>query len=222
MTGRFVWLLSVAAVFCALAKALEIRLFLFVGLLLFLVLAYALISVLWAKNTLRIRCAAKETRLMRGTEAKLEIEVGVKCPLPVAPVEIAYHFGRDTGFVDSPVRGFSAASHTVSYPAMHVGTMRAGVLRARVSDIYGICQAQLKALPDETILVMPRLFSIEKPTFAVSDEGKSALTRSTEDNTSPEDIRAYQPGDAMKRVHWKLSTRRRELLVRKYETPAPP
>ena len=46
--------------------------------------------------------------------------------------------------------------------------------------------------------------------------------RAVEDLSSPEDIRVYRQGDPLKRVHWKLSARKRELLVRKFETPAPP
>ena len=38
----------------------------------------------------------------------------------------------------------------------------------------------------------------------------------------PTDLRAYQPGDELKKIHWKLSMRRKELLVRVYEQPARP
>lgn len=38
----------------------------------------------------------------------------------------------------------------------------------------------------------------------------------------PEDIRAWQDGDELKRVHWKLSMRRQSLMVHTYETPQRP
>ena len=45
---------------------------------------------------------------------------------------------------------------------------------------------------------------------------------SPEDNASPSGIRAWQDGDSLKKVHWKLSMRRREVLVRTYEEAARP
>ena len=56
----------------------------------------------------------------------------------------------------------------------------------------------------------------------MGDDGAAALSRTQEDYNAPEDVRAYRPGDAMKRVHWKLSSRKQELWVRRFETPAPP
>ena len=46
--------------------------------------------------------------------------------------------------------------------------------------------------------------------------------RTAEDLSSPEDTRPYRRGDSLKRVHWKISARKRELIVRRFETPAPP
>ena len=36
---------------------------------------------------------------------------------------------------------------------------------------------------------------------------------------APSDIRDYRPGDPLKKVHWKLSLRKGELLVRKFDEP---
>ena len=48
------------------------------------------------------------------------------------------------------------------------------------------------------------------------------MARATEDISSPSDIRSYAPGDPMKKIHWKLSLRKQELLVRRFEEPAQP
>ena len=45
------------------------------------------------------------------------------------------------------------------------------------------------------------------------------MARATEDLNAPSDIRSYQPGDAMKKIHWKLSLRKGELMVRKFDEP---
>ena len=45
------------------------------------------------------------------------------------------------------------------------------------------------------------------------------MARATEDLSAPSDTRTYQPGDAMKKIHWKLSLRKGDLMVRKFDEP---
>ena len=55
--------------------------------------------------------------------------------------------------------------------------------------------------------------------MAPGDPGSEIMARATEDLNAPSDIRNYQPGDAMKKIHWKLSLRKGELMVRKFDEP---
>ncbi len=61
-----------------------------------------------------------------------------------------------------------------------------------------------------------------RPRETGSHDGRALPGRSGEDVTSPEDTRAYRLGDPFKRIHWKLSIRARELIVRRFEIPEPP
>ena len=54
------------------------------------------------------------------------------------------------------------------------------------------------------------------------DVGPEYITRATEDTASPSDVRAWMEGDSLKKVHWKLSLRKREIMVRTYEEGARP
>ena len=76
--------------------------------------------------------------------------------------------------------------------------------------------------PDETVYsltVLPRVFDVDPLVMAPGDPGSELMARANEDLNAPSDIRAYQPGDAMKKIHWKLSARKQELIVRKFEEP---
>ena len=55
-----------------------------------------------------------------------------------------------------------------------------------------------------------------------ADFGPEYRSRVSEDAASPSDIRKWQDGDELKRVHWKLSLRRREVMVRTFEESARP
>lgn len=45
------------------------------------------------------------------------------------------------------------------------------------------------------------------------------MARATEDISDPADVRGYQPGDPIKKIHWKLSLRKGDLMVRRFEEP---
>ena len=54
------------------------------------------------------------------------------------------------------------------------------------------------------------------------DTGPELRSRATEDASSPSDVRKWQEGDVLKKVHWKLTMRRRELMVRTFEESSRP
>jgi uncharacterized protein (DUF58 family) len=69
------------------------------------------------------------------------------------------------------------------------------------------------------MVVLPRTFDVEPLKLAPGDPGSELMARATEDLNAPSDTRSYQPGDAMKKIHWKLSLRKGELMVRKFDEP---
>lgn len=70
--------------------------------------------------------------------------------------------------------------------------------------------------------MLPVPFDVEPLTFAAGDMGVETMRRAMEDPSSPNDFRAYQQGDPLKRIHWKMSARKRELIVKQFEEPALP
>ncbi|MDO4483531.1 MAG: DUF58 domain-containing protein [Clostridia bacterium] len=82
-----------------------------------------------------------------------------------------------------------------------------------------------RIIPDTAqteLLVMPQPFSVEDMEFAPGDSAIESMGRATEDVSNPTDIRNYQPGDALKKIHWKISARKGELMVRRFEQPVLP
>lgn len=221
MTRRALLVIFSGVVLMLLALALGDTLYYFLGLVLLLLAALGLLSALLAYFTFSINFQINEGTVMRGDELRLFITAKTRTPLPVAPFLVVYHVGDTLGDLTLPC-ALHPSSHTITVSARHVGQFKAGVRRVEISDIFGLFCFCKKSALDDSALVLPRPFEIDKPRFCIGDEGNAALSRTQEDNTSPEDTRTYLPGDALKRVHWKLSMRKQELLVRKYETPAPP
>ena len=216
---------AAAALITSMVCALSLgnALYLYIGLLLLGLMLYSLISCFWARRTAFCRQALSSVSVSRGDEAHLSLRAGHRCPLPVAPPNGVFSYNGQAGDCAFPPSPFRTHERQVPLEARHVGQYQAGLKALEIQDVFGLFRMRMKIRDREGVLtVLPRPFDIEKPRVTVGDDGSAPLARTQEDYNAPEDVRAYQPGDAMKRIHWKLSSRKRELLVRRFEVPAPP
>ncbi len=223
MTRRGLTALAVLVTSAACALSLGNAVYLYIALLLSAVLLYSLVSCFWARRTAYCRQSLSAPAVVRGEEAWLHLQAGYRCPLPVAPpLGMLWYNGQAEECAFSPVP-FRNQERSVQLNARHVGEYDAGLKTLVIRDLFGLFRMQVRPEnPAGALTVLPRPFAIEKPRFTLGDDGSAALARTQEDYNAPEDVRAYRPGDAMKRIHWKLSSRKREILVRRFETPAPP
>jgi uncharacterized protein (DUF58 family) len=187
-----------------------------------LMLLFSLLTVCIAKRCIRFRCELLSQSVLRGEyiHAQLTAECGVI--LPISPVLVLLCCGGKTYAVQFERLTKQNQTQNISIPAPHVGVPEIGVDTWIFSDIFGLFEIRMRGGETGECLVLPRDFEVQALRFLSSDDGRALPNRTSEDLSSPDDTRAYRPGDPLKRVHWKLSARRRELTVRRYETPAPP
>ena len=221
MTRRGWTALAVFLTAAVSALSLGNAMYLYIALLLALVFVYAFVTCFWARLTARCGQRLSSPSVSRGEPVTLSIYAGHRCPLPVSAMRCIFQ-DSEQECLFSP-RPFHVQERRVPLNARHVGIYEAGLMELTVSDIFGLFRLRVPiAGKDAYLTVLPRPFDIEKPRMILGDEGSVALARTQEDYNAPEDVRAYRTGDAMKRIHWKLSSRKREILVRRFETPAPP
>ena len=223
MTRRGWAALAVFLTSAASALSLGSALYLYIALLLALVFVYAFASGLWARLTARCGQRLSSATVSRGERVALGVYAEHRCPLPVSPMRGVFLYNGQEQEYLFPARPFHAQERRLPLDARHVGVYEAGLRDLTVSDIFGLFRFRVPVAGEGSPLtVLPRPFDIEKPRMILGDDGSAALARAQEDYNAPEDVRAYRTGDAMKRIHWKLSSRKREILVRRFETPAPP
>ena len=205
------------------ALSLGGALYWYISILLVVLFFYSLISCLWARQTAVCRQSLSASTVSRGESAQLFLQTRHLCPLPVAPLCGEYTYAGQRNECFFPAAPFRDHNRRLPLQARHVGQFDVQIERLKIRDLFGLFEMKKKPQAlNVPLTVLPRPFDIEKPRFTVGDEGNAALSRTQEDYNAPEDVRSYRPGDAMKRIHWKLSSRKRELLVRRFETPAPP
>lgn len=98
------------------------------------------------------------------------------------------------------------------------GTYDVGVDTVTVYDFFRIFRVNIRMYNYRSIYVMPRRFALKKrPAAAVSDSQTEVQKNIFGvERSDVAEIRAYLPGDQMKNIHWKLSSKTEELQVKHY------
>ncbi|MBR2053898.1 MAG: DUF58 domain-containing protein [Clostridia bacterium] len=223
MTRRAAALMVATAACAFFALSFGGRLYYFLAVLFACFLLFGFISCLWGRMALNCRLYFPRHKVQRGEEAPAEIQLRHHCMLPLSAITCLYDTPEGTQIREMPTAPFTDYQVTLPMPTLHVGAFSAELKQVNVQDMFCLFSMRKRIRNQQhTYFVLPNPYPIDKPEISLGDEGSAALGRTQEDYNSPEDTRAYQPGDAMKRIHWKLSSRRQELVVRRFEMPSPP
>ncbi len=197
-----------------------------VAFALFALLALSLLSAAWALFTVRIDMKGLKSRVERGESLMTIFTVTHKSLLPISSIRL--RLSVPSAF--SPTQEVSVSSlpfqkRTFRYRihCPHRGVYEAGVTRIVAADLFGL--VTLSRRSDMRLVrvdVYPRVPDAAVMELKPGDIGPEMISRAVEDTASPSDIRKWQDGDALKKVHWKLTMRKRELMVRVFEESARP
>lgn len=115
------------------------------------------------------------------------------------------------------------------YQARSVGNIRMEIGKVWCYDFLGLVALPLparywKALEPETLLVLPRISEvpvmISRPSRDFAGESEEhSKERGGDDPSEVFQIRDYQPGDKLRSIHWKLSAKTEEMMVREQSLP---
>lgn len=164
-----------------------------------------------------LRAAPAADPLFEGDQATIRASIasgrGTRGPARlrglVSGVDLTAGFGRITE------RGVGEER---SLPALKRGVLSASDLVIEAADPLGLFRDR-GALPDrELALVYPRFAPLGTPPRQRELEAAVAAPRAGV-GTELFGVREYQTGDSLRRIHWRLSARRGELVVREYEPP---
>ncbi len=191
-----------------------------------MMLLIGLLSAATALFTLRVNSRAGRIRLARGESAPLEMTVRYVSLLPVRAVVLTLSVPEDERAAEHmriSLPPLAARRLNCAFECPHRGVYHIGVAGVAVEDIFSLFRFSKRVRGAQTTVeVLPNAAKLPPIELRSGDTGPQALARQTEDYASPSDTRGYLPGDPLKKVHWKLSIRRRELLVRTYEEASRP
>ena len=183
-------------------------------------LAISLLSVLLAACTCRLTQHTDSDKVMRREQIAYALSVRVFSPLPIAPLALQFCMpsGRETSFLlTARLIGETVSESAFTCP--HVGICHVGATHVTISDCFSLFSLTRKLrAPLIPVTVLPNPIDSACPAFSPGEGEHSAAQRAQSDRSTPVDTRAWQDGDELKRVHWKLSMRKQSLMVHTYET----
>ncbi len=195
------------------------------GLLVMLLALSSYLGVRQAVKTLTLSSGLTDHTVQRGDDVQLNVAISYRGFIPIAPLQVEVAAGPDQPEQTLSLVVESGKPQHLSLPfhASHIGVSSPGVKAITVTDLFNLCS--VRVLPETAggeLIVLPLPFDVGELTYAAGDSGSESMARASEDLTSPAEVRTYQQGDAMKKIHWKLSVRKQELMVRRFEAPVMP
>lgn len=193
-------------------------------------LAYALIAlfaIAVAWSILSARSVRVERRLQEGAAVVGErfeerFRVRRRGVLPAPWVEIVDH-GTVPGY--QPGRVISLRREPVTWAAQGIhlkrGWVGVGPTSVRARDPFGIWTSERRLDGRHLVLVRPRVHQLPQLALPAAHHSGLAERLGSWADYPPEagGVRDYAPGDAMSRIHWRLSYRHGRLMSKTFEQP---
>jgi uncharacterized protein (DUF58 family) len=100
------------------------------------------------------------------------------------------------------------------------GDVRTASVVVRSSAPFGVAERRRRLAVDATTLVLPRVVPIGRVPFVDAvNTTEPAIHTSPRPGRGPEylSVREYRPGDSLRHVHWPLTARHGQVMVREFE-----
>ena len=226
MTMRLTMFVVCALTLLAAALSTGAAIYYMMLLMMTMMLLVGFVTALIAVLTVSAHVESPRRKLTRGSSAPLTLKVRYMSILPVRSVQLVLLVPEDeraTETMDIALMPFKERAFTFDLPCPHRGLYHVGLSAVVITDVFQLFrfQRRLKGA-DQLIEVRPAVTKLTAMELRSGESEPHILTKMTEDNASPSDTRNYRLGDPLKRIHWKLSMRKREILVRTFEESAKP
>ena len=200
-------------------------------ILLLSALAISLGVMVYTYKTINISLELSTDILNKGDDLTAVITADKRFYLPSCFIAVTLEC--DNGIVNNDTcncyrfisTGLRGEEIEISLNARYCGSSGVRISSIVLGDYLGLIRKKLKALPEERqVRVIPRIPETGSQSEVVKSVGDNvSFDDSDEESDESSNIltgvpgyehRAYIPGDPLKRVNWKLSSKREELMVR--------
>jgi uncharacterized protein (DUF58 family) len=177
--------------------------------------AAALLLAWLSERQLNVRHALDSERCYRESDVRYAIQIRNKGLVPVTWAAVKCSMEEPFEVSLEPLGRFR---HLTGFTPPHRGLYTLTVDSVRVSDPFRLAKLGGRRPDPLTLMVMPKLVPISEAWKQRLDpQGVGGIFSQSSDEPAV-DNRVYRYGDSPRRIHWNLTARRRELMVRQYES----
>ena len=195
--------------------------------LLLLIPIFACICFPFWKRQIRVKTSISDPIIKMGEECKFIIQLMNESVFPVTngTIRIKYRNQLDDTFQERKIRfqldGKSSQKLMATFYGSHCGMLEFMCDSVCAYDYFGLFSAVLYGRKNKEknaeVMVVPE--------FEYADDETDEQTEQKEDitvdlygesSTEIKGVREYRQGDALKHIHWKLSSKQKQLMVKEY------
>jgi uncharacterized protein (DUF58 family) len=179
--------------------------------------AFVLLRVLMVSQTIPDTVVKNDTGV---------ITLRFRNPAPVFFGNIQCVFHTDDFAVETEegttlwLKTLETATQEIPFRVKYRGIFQVGIKSVQAVDMMGLFRLKRRFYKKTEIHVLPRIVDMSGFPLAMNvlTEAHSRYDIKDEDYATISDIRPYLPTDSIKRVHWKLTAKRNEWLVKNFQS----
>ena len=167
-----------------------------------------------------------EGNVPRGEEGRFTLTLEGKTALPLLPVKVRLTWtnqltGEGGGLVCHLRPQDGRASLAIPLTPTHCGRLVCTVTRAAAWDLLGLFPLPIPAKPSAALLSLPLPTEVALPDELEAPRSGGVVLKPRPGGGPGEDydLRDYRAGDPLRSIHWKLSSKKDELVVRETLEP---
>lgn len=181
------------------------------------------IMLVFTAKKLRIKVTGTGEHAKRGDGVKLEFQVNNPVPFPVSSccLNVMYRMSGEKQWYGSsvsfPMGAMSSERIAVVIKAEHCGIVEYEIPHAEIYDLIGLFKGRSRIGQKGRITVFPKQLAWSPVTEEVparKDESGFINAGKGSDPSWINGLREYTDGDRMNRIHWKLSSRSDNYIVK--------
>jgi uncharacterized protein (DUF58 family) len=189
-----------------------------------LIVLLAVIYVSLRRLDIKVRRELSPPRVYAGSPGRVELRLENRSSLrsPVMRLEDSVTGTQGVDLQVPPIHQDAETVAVYRLPTDRRGAVVVGPLHLTVFDPFGLARITVTAERQMTLIVYPKILAVRAPSrssgttpdFGISQRGRVAVI-----GDEFAGLRPYELGDDLRRVHWRMSARHDELVVRQEEAP---
>lgn len=172
-----------------------------------------------ALKNLNINTHTTTWKTTRNSQFSFPLSLHHALPIPLLCVTITYFFENTFSGTKTPtdnVTAFFLPKEKKTLPffpdCSNCGIVNMTVTRICMTDFFGLIDFKKEINATQSLTIFPLPTKFHQPPKISEEENASKKTSSQEFSH----VREYIPGDRLNRIHWKLTARQNNLMVKEY------